>query len=156
MKLPDGKTSVDVVADFLTQVRAHVVGQVALPDLHMNLDNIRMDFWFTTPATWSEEAQCLMLEAIRKAGFGSSSLHQVRTMTEPEAAAFAVFNSGGFEVSVSQMLIKLISFKGLLFIDQLLSSVTDFWFVIAEVAQWYSCSQYTILFVWLQTNTHCN
>ncbi|KAJ5570150.1 uncharacterized protein N7459_009580 [Penicillium hispanicum] len=80
LKLPDGKEAVDAVADFLSQVYAHIPAKIELSHSHLvDLCDVPVDFWFTIPAGWSEGTQCLMRQAIKKAGFGSSSLHQVKS-----------------------------------------------------------------------------
>jgi hypothetical protein len=82
---------VDIVADFLAQVKAHLI---------KNLDNkfgqelwrtLRLTLVVTVPAVWSDIAKHRTLQAIDKAGFNSSQLSQLVTpiimTTEPEAAA---------------------------------------------------------------------
>ncbi|RJE19736.1 hypothetical protein PHISCL_07928 [Aspergillus sclerotialis] len=43
-----------------------------------------------------------MRDAIQKSGIGSSSLHRVWSTTEPEAAALAVFDKGGFNLEARE------------------------------------------------------
>lgn len=82
LKLPDQKEAVETVADYLSRIYAHIqhyISEVVGP-MHSNLRNIirvPIDFWFTIPASWSEETQLLMRQGIQRAGFGTSHLHQV-------------------------------------------------------------------------------
>jgi hypothetical protein len=82
---------VEVVADFLAQVKAHLI---------KNLDNkFGQELWrtlsitlvVTVPAVWSDVAKHRTLQAIDKAGFNSTQFPQLKTpllvTTEPEAAA---------------------------------------------------------------------
>lgn len=48
------------------------------------------EFWFTTPAIWSDKAKDATKRAALKAGFGSRPGDQIFLIQEPEAAAVAV------------------------------------------------------------------
>jgi hypothetical protein len=85
------RDAVDIVADFLAQVKAHLI---------KNLDNkFGLDLWrtlsltlvVTVPAVWSDLAKHRTLQAIDRAGFNPSQFPQLLTpiivTTEPEAAA---------------------------------------------------------------------
>ncbi|KAJ5970405.1 uncharacterized protein N7479_000323 [Penicillium vulpinum] len=103
LKLPDPKKAVDAVADYLSQIYAHITDNESevtklLRSHGRNLSGVSVDFWFMIPAIWSKETQVLMREAIHRAGFGSSPLHQIFTTTEPEAAALAVFDDRSFNL----------------------------------------------------------
>lgn len=107
LQLPDQKEAVDTVADYLSQIYGHI--QYHLPRVVElprgcggDPSGVPIDFCFTTPASWSEQTRSLMREAIRRAGFETSPLHQVWTATEPEAAALAVFSEKRFNLQVSQ------------------------------------------------------
>lgn len=90
------KKTVDIVADFLAQVKDHLL---------QNLDRrYGKELWrtlpitlvVTVPAVWSDAAKDRTLEAIRKAGFNRSALPQLKrtiTTTEPEAAALYTIQS---------------------------------------------------------------
>ncbi|KAF2130413.1 Hsp70 family protein [Dothidotthia symphoricarpi CBS 119687] len=87
---------VDIVADFLTHVRNHLV---------QNLDNqYGKELWrtlpitlvVTVPAVWSDAAKDRTLQAIRKAGFNATGFPKLKrtiTATEPEAAAIYTIQS---------------------------------------------------------------
>jgi hypothetical protein len=85
------KDPVDIVADFLAQVKAHLI---------KNLDNkFGPELWrtlgltliITVPAVWSDVAKHRTLQAVDKAGFNLSEFPLLMTpilvTTEPEAAA---------------------------------------------------------------------
>ncbi|OQE12833.1 hypothetical protein PENFLA_c061G08046 [Penicillium flavigenum] len=80
MKLPDQKEAGEAVADYLfSGLRLHPAP-------------------YPRKARWSGNTQFLMRQAIQRAGFGTSFLHRVWTITEPEAAALAVFSDGKFNL----------------------------------------------------------
>jgi hypothetical protein len=107
LRLPDGKEAIDTVTDFLSLIYAHICAYIPenvkpRDGYLVDLNGVPIDFWFTFLASWSEEKQCLIREAIQKAGFGSTPLHRIWTTTEPEAAALAIFNSRKFNFEVSR------------------------------------------------------
>lgn len=85
-----GKHPVDVVADFLAEVKVHLI---------KNLNNqygeglwrtLPITLVITVPAVWSDAAKDRTLQAVRKAGFDVTEFPQLKrtiTTTEPEAAA---------------------------------------------------------------------
>lgn len=93
-RLPEGKTAVEVIEDYLTQVlrwaeqvfRKTVLGSWSI------LDNWPLDVCITVPATWSDKAKDATLQAARKSMFKSKSGCSVRLITEPEAAAITVLS----------------------------------------------------------------
>lgn len=93
LKLSDGREAVDVVTDFLRLIYEH---------LHrLMLNAVPINFWFTVPATWTEEARSLLNQAARNAGFGSRPGDHVFIVPEPEAAALTVFNEMNIDPKVS-------------------------------------------------------
>ncbi|KAL6364534.1 hypothetical protein LRP88_01937 [Fusarium phalaenopsidis] len=56
-------------------------------------DNLPVDFWLTVPATWSDTAKQLTIDAARDAGFASRPHDRVRLIAEPEAAAHLALRS---------------------------------------------------------------
>lgn len=85
------KPPVEIVADFLAQVKAHLI---------KNLDDkYGKELWrtlpitlvVTVPAVWSDVAKHRTMQAIEKAGFNSLEFRELRmpiiVTTEPEAAA---------------------------------------------------------------------
>ncbi|KAK2850556.1 hypothetical protein FQN49_005545 [Arthroderma sp. PD_2] len=92
MQLPQGKSAVDVVADFLSEVRNHVFKLIEKQITKETLHITPIEYWFTVPAIWSDQAKAQTKEAARLAGFGSNSARpddRIFMVTEPEAAAIA-------------------------------------------------------------------
>lgn len=91
MPIPKGKTPKDVVADYLTHLYHHCMHSLERRvggEEFLKLTPI--EFWFTMPAIWSDEAQFATMEAAKTAGFGKSSKREYDTISmirEPEAAA---------------------------------------------------------------------
>jgi len=79
-----GKAPVDIVADYLTEVRKwawkHLEEQYGV-ELFATLTK---ELVVTVPAVWSERAKDLTLKAVTKAGWATS---KIMLVTEPEAAA---------------------------------------------------------------------
>ncbi|KUJ23235.1 uncharacterized protein LY89DRAFT_574266 [Mollisia scopiformis] len=78
-----GKEPVDVVADYLTEIRKHVFSDLA-KIYGSTLSTLNKELVITVPAVWSEHAKDLTVKAVAKAKFDVSKISLV---TEPEAAA---------------------------------------------------------------------
>ncbi|KAF4216546.1 hypothetical protein CNMCM8980_001983 [Aspergillus fumigatiaffinis] len=90
LKLPTGKTAVDVVADYLSEVYQHILKTISKNITEADLRITPLEFWFTVPAIWSDRALDATRTAAQRAGFGKSSLRpmdQIFLISEPEAAA---------------------------------------------------------------------
>lgn len=79
-----GKDPVDLVADYLTEVRKHVWQELATQYGESMFESLRKELVVTVPAVWSERAKDLTLKAVTKAKFDAAKISLV---TEPEAAA---------------------------------------------------------------------
>ena len=79
-----GKDPVDIVADYLTEVRRHVWQDLGKQYGESMFDSLTKELVVTVPAVWSERAKDLTLKAVTKAKFDAAKLSLV---TEPEAAA---------------------------------------------------------------------
>jgi hypothetical protein len=84
------KRPVDIVADYLAEVRKHLIK--CLDDQYGKQlwRTLATTLVVTVPAVWSDAAKNLTMQAIEKAGFNTTELPQLRrtiTTTEPEAAA---------------------------------------------------------------------
>lgn len=91
-RLPEDKDAVQVASDFLSGVYERILTTIAKQITEEALKLTPLEFWFTVPAIWSDEAKNSTLEAARKAGFGSRKGNIQDTIClipEPEAAAIA-------------------------------------------------------------------
>jgi molecular chaperone DnaK (HSP70) len=78
-----GKEPVDIVADYLTEIRKHTF--LDLQKIYGSaLQTLTKELVVTVPAVWSERAKDLTVQAVSKANFDVSKFSMV---TEPEAAA---------------------------------------------------------------------
>lgn len=93
LNVPSGKTPVDVVADYLTHLYKHCMDRIERKLTKDLLDVTPIEFWFTMPAIWSDEAQHATRTAATRAGFGTRAEDSIKMITEPEAAALAAFKS---------------------------------------------------------------
>ncbi|RHZ47431.1 Hsp70 family protein [Aspergillus thermomutatus] len=89
LKLPEGKTATEVVADYLSEVYQHILKTIAKQITEETLSITPLEFWFTVPAIWSDQAQAATRRAAQTAGFGSRPCDNVFMISEPEAAAIA-------------------------------------------------------------------
>ncbi|KAL3480533.1 hypothetical protein BJX99DRAFT_266451 [Aspergillus californicus] len=92
-RLPEDKDAVQVASDFLAGVYEHILKTIAKHITEETLRITPLEFWFTVPAMWSDEAKNTTLEAARRGGFGSrggSVEDKICLIPEPEAAAIAV------------------------------------------------------------------
>jgi hypothetical protein len=83
--LPQNKEAVDYAADYLTQVRTHIM-DTFLPNQFGDvfLRNQQISYVITVPAIWSDKAKHLTSQAASRAGISEENLQLI---TEPEAAA---------------------------------------------------------------------
>lgn len=90
LRLPTGKTAVDVAADYLTHIYQHIKFSLARHITQQDLDITPLEFWFTVPAIWSDQAKDATRTAAQRAGFWSSPDRphdRLYFISEPEAAA---------------------------------------------------------------------
>ncbi|KAJ5701815.1 actin-like ATPase domain-containing protein [Penicillium malachiteum] len=87
MCLPTGKSSIDTISDYLGALKVriwdHLKEKVMKTEKSLKKTTIR--FCFTVPGNWSTESREEMHSAIKRAGFGSSKLHDVCILTEADA-----------------------------------------------------------------------
>lgn len=96
LTLPQGKSPEDVVSDFLSHLYKHCMGLLGKRMTIGVLNATPIEFWFTMPAIWSDEAQYGTKTAAERAGFGKSSSREfdsINMITEPEAASIAALKS---------------------------------------------------------------
>jgi molecular chaperone DnaK (HSP70) len=78
-----GKSPVEVVADYLSEVRKHAWSKLEVKYGTL-FKTLTKELVITVPAVWSERAKDLTLKAVTKAQFDVS---KISIVTEPEAAA---------------------------------------------------------------------
>lgn len=96
LPLPQGKSPEIVVSDFLSHLYKHCMGLLEKRMTTGVLSATPIEFWFTMPAIWSDEAQYATKRAAERAGFGKSPLREldsINMITEPEAASIAALRS---------------------------------------------------------------
>ena len=89
MPLPKGKVPEDVVADYLAYLYKHCMQSLAKRMSEKILKVTPIEFWFTMPAIWSDEAQYATKAAAERAGFGERENDRINMIREPEAAALS-------------------------------------------------------------------
>ncbi|KAI9747653.1 MAG: hypothetical protein M1815_004008 [Lichina confinis] len=75
----------DAVSDYLTQIYDHTMNTLTKRYGESFMATTKMEFVLTVPAVWSDAAKNATLQAAERAGMGSQ--HEVRLISEPEAAA---------------------------------------------------------------------
>lgn len=85
--IPHGMNAGAVVRDFLQQVHDHIWTTAHF----RSLQQPKVHYVFTVPASFSEPAQLAIRDAAAQAGFNDGEILLVK---EPEAAAMHVFESG--------------------------------------------------------------
>lgn len=99
LKLPLGKDAISVCADFLHPIYCHLLQVLEKQITKETLAITPLEFWFTMPAIWSDEAQSATREAAKRAGFGSRLSDSIYMITEPEAAGIATLKRSIMDVS---------------------------------------------------------
>lgn len=105
LRLPDGKDAIEVTSDFLSELYRHILKMITKQFTEEALCITSLEFWFTVPAIWSDQAKDATREAARLASFGDSPSRphdKISMITEPEAAAIAALKrttSDGLEAS---------------------------------------------------------
>ena len=89
LKLPKSKTAVDVVSNYLSEVYNYILKTIAKQITEEALSVTPLEFWFTVPAIWSDQAQSATRTAAWRAGFGNRAGDHIFMISEPEAAAIA-------------------------------------------------------------------
>ncbi|QDS74479.1 hypothetical protein FKW77_006828 [Venturia effusa] len=102
-ELPEGKSAVDVIADFLKKVHEHLLSELARLLTQAYLDGTPITFVLTVPATFSDKAKNDIIAAMKMAGFNNRASDLLRLVTEPEAAMIATlvhFSKGRVKKSI--------------------------------------------------------
>lgn len=93
LKLPKAMAAEELMAKFLECLYIHMIGKLEQILTEEGLKATPIQFWFTSPATWSDEANALTRMAATTAGFGKRSGDSIFMIPEPEAAATAILAS---------------------------------------------------------------
>jgi hypothetical protein len=80
-----GKTVMDAVSDYLTQIYKHTMETLTRRYGETFMSKIKVEFVLTVPAVWSDAAKHATLQAAERAGMGNR--HELKLISEPEAAA---------------------------------------------------------------------
>ncbi|KYK58469.1 hypothetical protein DCS_05485 [Drechmeria coniospora] len=80
-----GKTVVDAVSEYLTEIYEHTMDTLTRRYGESFMASTKVDFVLTCPAVWSDAAKNTTLLAAERAGMGSRS--DIQMISEPEAAA---------------------------------------------------------------------
>jgi hypothetical protein len=87
--LPPAKAPVEIISDFLSGVREHLLANLSSRYGKTALSLMEMEVVITVPAMWSDKAKDLTLKAVFKAGFNSED-YKLSMIAEPEAAAIYI------------------------------------------------------------------
>ncbi|KAI8096972.1 uncharacterized protein BX664DRAFT_325306 [Halteromyces radiatus] len=87
LKVPEGYTVVEIIADYLREFHSHVLNEMRKGFAHQFEGRYR--YCLTVPAMWTDKAKQIMREASVLAGIINENDHHDRLMliSEPEAAA---------------------------------------------------------------------
>jgi hypothetical protein len=80
-----GKTVMDAVSDYLTEIYKHTMETLTRRYGETFMSKTKVEFVLTVPAVWSDSAKNATLQAAERAGMGN--MHQLKLISEPEAAA---------------------------------------------------------------------
>ena len=89
LKLPQNKSPTEVVTDYLREIYSWIEDYLAKRISQELLDMTPIEFWFTVPAIWSDQAKNATLAAAKAAGFASGDADRIYLIPEPEAAGVA-------------------------------------------------------------------
>jgi molecular chaperone DnaK (HSP70) len=80
-----GKTVMDAVSDYLTEIYKHTMETLTRRHGETFMSRTKVEFVLTVPAVWSDSAKNSTLQAAERAGMGN--MHNLKLISEPEAAA---------------------------------------------------------------------
>lgn len=91
MELPQNMDAEDLVTAYLKHLHDHTMLKLYQSYSEEEVDECKLEFWFTYPATWEESAKGATRNAALAAGFSQRRRgDQLYMITEPEAAAIAI------------------------------------------------------------------
>lgn len=86
-----GKTAVQAAADYLFNLKQHVLEQIEERFGEGMLADTKIEFVFTVPAVWSDAAKDATMKAAEMAGLNEEN--NLSMITEPEAAALCALKT---------------------------------------------------------------
>ena len=93
LTLPEGKTAIDVTADFLSCLYEHILRTLKGMIGPEAVEQTPMLFSLSLPATWSWTAREATREAAEQAGFLDRDHDEIALVDEPECAAIATLKT---------------------------------------------------------------
>lgn len=93
MRLPEGKTAMEVMTDYLRSFQEYFMGRLKESMLETALDDTEIRVVVTVPATWQHAAREATRQAVRKAGFVRGPGDEIIVIDEPEAAGLSVIRT---------------------------------------------------------------
>ena len=93
LKLPEGKTAIDVTAEFLSCLHDHILRSLGAMIGAEAVDQTPILFSLSIPATWSYAAREATRTAAEQAGFLDRDHDEIALVDEPECAAIATLKS---------------------------------------------------------------
>lgn len=146
---PGGKAPGEVVSDYLSHFYKHCMEHLEKRMTPGVLKVTPIEFWFTMPAIWSDEAQHATKSAAERAGFGrnpSRDSDTISMITEPEAAALAALKITAEQYDDLMEVTALTGYVGKR--KQLMKTrvIPGLWFATVVEAPWYDSTHQTSWF----------
>ena len=93
LSVPDSMSPTEVVSDYLERLYQTFMDYVVRRISREVVNVTPMEFWFTVPAIWSDQAKDATRTAAMAAGFGSRNIDKLFMIPEPEAAGVATLKT---------------------------------------------------------------
>lgn len=93
LQLPRDMGAEELMAEYLRCLYQHIMSKLERVLSRDALNDRSIQFWFTTPATWSDRANASTRKAAEAAGFGERRDDKISMIAEPEAAATAILTA---------------------------------------------------------------
>lgn len=93
MRLPEGKTAMETMTDYLRSLQEYFMGKLKESMLENALQDTQIRIVVTVPATWQHAAREATRQAVRKAGFLRGPCDEIIVIDEPEAAGLSVIRT---------------------------------------------------------------
>ncbi|EEA19166.1 conserved hypothetical protein [Talaromyces marneffei ATCC 18224] len=93
IKCPDNLTYSDLAIDYLRHFYQHLLGILREQERTKTFELLSFHFILAVPAGWPDVSRCQIRYCAENAGFGSREGDRISLISEPEAAALAMFHS---------------------------------------------------------------